>query len=99
MVAACAIKLRHFYGHTKTQSPKKSAMATRSMMAQVIIAMGKPASPPAPLLGIRFLLGTPPEPRCSVIRMSNGNAEASRSDGMLWMTQEFVAAIASAAIP
>jgi hypothetical protein len=42
-------------------------------------------------VGNSLLLGTPPEPHCSVIRMSNGNAEASRSDGMLWMAQEFVA--------
>src|SRR5205807_1026362 len=46
--AACA------YRHTKTHRPRKRAMATKSMMAQVIIAMGNPASPPAPLLGIRF---------------------------------------------
>jgi hypothetical protein len=86
------VRLTGVYGHTKIHSPKKSAMATRSMMAQVIIAMGKPASPPAPLLGIRFLLGTPPEPHCSVIRMPDGNAETSRCDGMLWMAQGFVAA-------
>ena len=49
-------------------------------------------------VGNSLLLGTPPEPRCSVIRMSNDNAETSRSDGMLWMAQEFIAAIAGAAI-
>ena len=43
-------------------------MATKSMMAQVIIVIGKPASPPAPLLQTRFMLGTRPELHCSVIR-------------------------------
>jgi hypothetical protein len=45
-------------------------------------------------VGNSLLLGTPPEPPCSVIRMSNGSAEASRSDGLLWMALELVAAIA-----
>jgi hypothetical protein len=40
------VRLTGVYRHKKTHSPKKSAMATRSMMTQVIIAMGKPASPP-----------------------------------------------------
>ena len=59
-----------FTGTRTRTAQEKSARTTKSMIAQVMIAMGRPGSPPHSLR-IRILLGTLPVPyldACSVIR-------------------------------
>ena len=58
-----------FTGTRTRTAQEKSARTTKSIMAQVMIAMGRPGSPPAHSLRIRILLGTRPYlDACSVIR-------------------------------